>query len=148
MYFFHNLSNQANWQIAYDTHSDYNIVHNSLGDFLTFKSQFYMPKGPKEFLRTYKTNINKPQNKIKPTKTSLWAWFKFWECLQRVSKKPKVCNPTKPVVTPWQIITCWRALQRAIHDQLSATCWERLLQVFGSVYLCLRRVRVGFAVGA
>ena len=45
-------------------------------------------------------------------------------------------------------IECWRVPRHAIYDQLFATCWEMLLQVFGFVYLCLMRVRVGFAAGA
>ena len=32
--------------------------------------------------------------------------------------------------------------------KLFATCWEKLLQVFGFVYLCLGQVRVGFAASA
>ena len=40
------------------------------------------------------------------------------------------------------------APRRAIHDQLSATCGKNLSKLFGFVYLCLGRVRVGFAAGA
>ena len=44
--------------------------------------------------------------------------------------------------------TCWRAPRHAVHVQLFVTCWEKLLQVFRFVYLCLGRVRVGFVAGA
>ena len=43
---------------------------------------------------------------------------------------------------------CWRAPRRAVHGQLFATYWEKLLQVFGLVPLCLGRVHVGFVAGA
>ena len=33
-------------------------------------------------------------------------------------------------------------------SKLFATCWEKLLQVFRLVYLCLGRVRLGFVAGA
>ena len=38
--------------------------------------------------------------------------------------------------------------QNTVHVQLFATCWEKLLQVFRLVYLCLGRVCVGFVAGA
>ena len=37
--------------------------------------------------------------------------------------------------------------RRAVRVQLFTT-WEKLLQVFRLVYLCLGRVRVGFVAGA
>ena len=43
---------------------------------------------------------------------------------------------------------CWRAPLRAVLVQLFATCWEKLLQVFVFVYLCLGWVRVGFTASA
>ena len=32
------------WLLACGTHADYSIVYNSIGEFLTFKGQLYIPK--------------------------------------------------------------------------------------------------------
>ena len=32
------------WQLVFSKHADYNILHNSIGEFFTFKSQLYVPK--------------------------------------------------------------------------------------------------------
>ena len=78
----------------------FGLLYNPIDNVKLLNSQISLPKGPDEFLKTYKTHIKNSQNKTDPTKTSLWAWFKFWEYLQKVSQKPKVCNPAKPVTTP------------------------------------------------
>ena len=83
----------------------FRILYNPTDNVKLLNSQVSLPKGPDELLRTYKTHTHKPQNKTKPTKISLWAWFKFWEYLQRVSKKLKVCNLIKPLKTSSQAIT-------------------------------------------
>ena len=71
----------------------------------TVKQPFFVAKGPDELVSAYQTHINKPQNKTEPTKILLWARFKFWEYFQRVSYKPKGCNPKKPVTKPSKTIT-------------------------------------------
>ena len=32
------------WFLAYNIHADYNMVHNMIGKFLTFKEQLYIPR--------------------------------------------------------------------------------------------------------
>ena len=43
---------------------------------------------------------------------------------------------------------CWRVPQRAVYVQVFATCWEKFLQVFRLIYMCLGWVHVGFVAGA
>ena len=52
------------------------------------------------------------------------------------------------MILVWTYSVCLRAPRHAVHVQLFATCWEKLLRVFGFVYMCLGRVCVGFVVGA
>ena len=40
----HNTALQENWLLARGAHADYSTVHNSLGEFLTFKRRLYVPK--------------------------------------------------------------------------------------------------------
>ena len=40
----HNTTLQKYWLLAYSTHADYGILHNSMGKFLTFKGRLYIPK--------------------------------------------------------------------------------------------------------
>ena len=35
---------QKYWLLARGTHADYTIIHNSIGEFLTFKGRLYIPK--------------------------------------------------------------------------------------------------------
>ena len=32
------------WLLAHGTHADYSTIHNSIGEFLTFKGRLYIPK--------------------------------------------------------------------------------------------------------
>ena len=40
----YNTTLQKYWILACGTHADYGIVHNLMGEFLTFKGQLYVPK--------------------------------------------------------------------------------------------------------
>ena len=40
----HNTALRKYWLLARSTHPDYSIIHNSTGEFLTFKGQLYVPK--------------------------------------------------------------------------------------------------------
>ena len=40
----HNTTLQKYWLLACGMHADYSTVHNSLGEFLTFKGRLYIPK--------------------------------------------------------------------------------------------------------
>ena len=40
----HDTMLQKYWLLACSIHADYGIVHNSMGEFLTFKGRLYMPK--------------------------------------------------------------------------------------------------------
>ena len=35
---------QKYWRLTFSTHADYSIIHNLMGEFLTFKGQLYVPK--------------------------------------------------------------------------------------------------------
>ena len=40
----HDTALQKYWLLAYGTHADYSTIHNSIGEFLTFKGRLYIPK--------------------------------------------------------------------------------------------------------
>ena len=40
----HDTTLQKHWLLACSTHADYGIVYNSIGEFLIFKGQLYVPK--------------------------------------------------------------------------------------------------------
>ena len=40
----HDTALQKYWLLACNTHPDYSIIHNSTGEFLTFKGWLYVPK--------------------------------------------------------------------------------------------------------
>ena len=40
----HNTALQKYWLLAHGMHADYSTVHNSIGEFLTFKGRLYVPK--------------------------------------------------------------------------------------------------------
>ena len=40
----HDTTLQKYWLLARGTHADYSTIHNSMGEFLTFKGQLYVPK--------------------------------------------------------------------------------------------------------
>ena len=40
----HDTALQKYWLLARGMHADYSTVHNSLGEFLTFKGRLYVPK--------------------------------------------------------------------------------------------------------
>ena len=40
----HDTTLQKYWLLAFSTHAEYSIVYNSIGEFLTFKGQLYVPK--------------------------------------------------------------------------------------------------------
>ena len=40
----HDTTLQKYWLLAHGTHADYGTIHNSIGEFLTFKGQLYVPK--------------------------------------------------------------------------------------------------------
>ena len=40
----HDTTLQKYWLLAHGMHADYSTVHNSLGEFLTFKGRLYVPK--------------------------------------------------------------------------------------------------------
>ena len=40
----HDTTLQKYWLLAYSTHADYSTIHNSIGEFLTFKGRLYVPK--------------------------------------------------------------------------------------------------------
>ena len=40
----HDTALQKYWLLARSTHANYSTIHNSLGEFLTFKGRLYIPK--------------------------------------------------------------------------------------------------------
>ena len=40
----HDIILQKYWLLACGIHADYGIIHNSIGEFFTFKEQLYIPK--------------------------------------------------------------------------------------------------------